>query len=141
MLASSARDSGHRRGLSRATQQAYCSRGGAMNSSAFVRPPLGPFARALHEALECATGAVEAHDVLEEALARAGLVDVPEELAGFRGFVEGALDFVVRRTMGPGACELVRERLGHVLWMASSTAPRSVPAPFDREDPSGVHEV
>ncbi len=89
----------------------------------------------------------EAQRILHEALARADLAAVPEEVEAFRLFCEGPF----RRAMGhvgAAASEQIFERLGHVLWMATSdvraleTARSWSPhTGLHRDDDSGVQHI
>jgi hypothetical protein len=103
--------------------------------------PLGPFARAAREALEGAAPHERARAALLDALAQASLVTVPEDLEGFRAFVLGALDLTVRRMLGVAAAELVRDRLAHVLWMATTSPSPRRASGADEDDASGEHRV
>lgn len=80
----------------------------------------GPFARSVREALESAVSPETALHVLDEALDQAGMNAVPEEIEPFRRFCEGPFRRAVVGTLGKTAIEQVFERLGHVLWMATS---------------------
>lgn len=86
-----------------------------------MRPATGgPFTRAIREALETALSPTTAEQVLAEALHEGGLMTVPEEIGPFRRFCEGPFQKTVVRSLGPPAIEQIFERLGHVLWMATS---------------------
>lgn len=80
----------------------------------------GPFTRSVREALEAAVSPAAAQNILGDALKRASLPAVPEEIEPFRRFCEGAFRAAVRGAMGDESVEQVFERLGHVLWMATS---------------------
>jgi hypothetical protein len=81
---------------------------------------VGPFERAVREALEAEVSRVIADALLGRALALSRRARVPEEIGEFRAFVEDALCVEMRRVLDPVQVTLVLERLGHVLWMATS---------------------
>jgi len=58
--------------------------------------------------------------ITAKALAHASLQVVPEEIGAFRRFCEGPLRFALGERLHQTAIEQVFERLGHVLWMATS---------------------
>lgn len=107
--------------------------------------PNGLFARATREALEGAVAAPVARALLERALRAAALPAVPEDPGSFRWFVEGPLRVELERLLDAGEISAVIERLGDVLWMATSDiralgvarswSRRSAPT----ETPSGTH--
>ncbi len=70
-----------------------------------------------------------ANAVHASALARAGLVETPEDLVAFQAFVQGALTSTLAAMCGADATDACIERLSHVLWMASSTVRGVVPTP------------
>lgn len=80
----------------------------------------GPFARATRDALEAVVAAPVAATLLARAVEASGHGGVPEEVTSFRAFVEGPLGSELQRVLGPGAVAIVLERLGQVLWMATS---------------------
>ncbi len=80
----------------------------------------GLFLRTTVEALESVSSPSVAHAIVSAALAAAGLTDVPDEIAPFRAFVEGPLQSQVERQLGAASVSHLLERLGHVLWMATS---------------------
>lgn len=80
----------------------------------------GPFARSVRESLESAIAPNAAQHVIADALARASLEAVPEEIGAFRAFCEGPFRKTIRAALGGPSIEQVFERLGHVLWMATS---------------------
>jgi hypothetical protein len=100
--------------------------------------PAGPFARCIHEALESAVSPTAASNILAEALKRASLRAVPEDSAGFRQFCEGPFRAVARSALGDDV-QIVFERLGHVLWMATSDVQALNAAREWSERPSGTH--
>jgi hypothetical protein len=81
---------------------------------------LGTFARATRDALESVVAPSVAATILAQALAASGADAVPEEVMPFRVFVESALRDELARRLGPATVALVLERLGNVLWMATS---------------------
>jgi hypothetical protein len=87
------------------------------------------FAFAVRESLEGTTSPDRVEQVIMTALERAGLPDIPEDLELFRRFVSGALTSTLTSMLGPEATESCVERLGHVLWMASSTVRSVEPTP------------
>lgn len=100
---------------------------------------VGPYTRALREALESAAGVERASAVLARALGNAGLVSVPEELDAFRRFTDGPLRFAAERQLRPAEVEGIFELIGHVLWMATSDVQSRRAA--DVEEESGERSV
>lgn len=81
---------------------------------------LGPFAHATREALEGTVSRLVAEALLDRALLASGRAAVPEEILAFRGFVEGPLRAELARVLDAAEIAHVLERLGNVLWMATS---------------------
>lgn len=112
-------------------------------------PPIGLFAYALRETLEGLTSADRVAKIIATSLERAGLTEIPEDIDTFRRFVHGPLAGTMQKSLQPGATESCLERLGHVLWMASSVVranaktPSGVLAPPEprSDEPSGLREV
>jgi hypothetical protein len=112
------------------------------------RPAGGPFARSVREALESAVSPAAAQSLIADALERAGLLVVPEEIGAFRRFCEGPFRASVGSQLGGESIEQIFERLGHVLWMATSDVTALETArewsrrtKADRDDDSGVRHV
>lgn len=109
------------------------------------------FERALRESLEGSLSVEKADAVIGEALLRAGLPDVPEDLDLFARFVRGALTAALEALAGPAATEACIERISHVLWLASSTVRHAAPTAAelrrtlesepDRDEASGLRTV
>ncbi|MFO0687006.1 MAG: hypothetical protein U0234_33385 [Sandaracinus sp.] len=110
------------------------------------------FDRALRESLEAGLSIEKANAVIAEALMRASLPDVPEDLDLFARFVRGALTSALLAMTGPATTEACIERISHVLWLASSTIRHVAPTeaelrrtleiePDAREEPSGMRSV
>jgi hypothetical protein len=74
----------------------------------------------MREALESVVAPPTAQNILTDALKRGALPSVPEEIETFRRFCEGPFRVTVRSALGKDSVEHVFERLGHVLWMATS---------------------
>lgn len=111
------------------------------------RPQAGPFTRSVREALESVQSPDVATATIEEALEAAGLLAVPEEVESFRRFCERHLSKAVHRKLEQESVEQVFDRIGHVLWMATSdanameTARAWGRAGMQWEDDSGVRHV
>lgn len=108
----------------------------------------GPFARSVREALESVLSRAAAVLLVGEALRFGDLEGIPEDVAAFRAFCEGPFRRAVRVNVAQAGIEQIFERLGHVLWMATSDvtlveAARtwSQPGPNDRDGDSGVRNV
>jgi hypothetical protein len=111
------------------------------------RPKSGPFQRSVREALESVQAAESAQALLDEALEAAGLPAVPEEIQAFRRFCERHLSRILRTRLEDASVDQVFERIGHVLWMATSDASQvEVARVWGRgetewEDDSGVRHL
>ena len=99
---------------------------------------LAPFARATREALESVAAGPVATSLLFRALTTASFASVPEDTAGFRAFIDGALRTELQRMLGPAAVTLVLGRLGQVALM-NETATAPIGSTSSRP-PTGRHE-
>lgn len=82
--------------------------------------PSGVFSRATYEALDGVVPAAVARAVVDRALRAADVGSVPEDVGSFRWFAEGPLRSELGRILGEDEIARVFERLGDVLWMATS---------------------
>jgi hypothetical protein len=97
----------------------------------------GMFLRTTIESLESVSSPSVAQSIVWAALTAARRTEVPEDIGPFREFVEGPLRQEVHRQLGAEALSHVLERLGHVLWMASSDVQaRSVARGWLKLDPA-----
>jgi hypothetical protein len=102
---------------------------------------VGPFARATREALESVVAPTVAEPLLARAIAATEGGGVPEEVMRFRDFVEGPLRSELGQLVGPATVALVLERLGQVLWMATSDVRAlSVARDWSRGGATSAHE-
>ncbi len=110
------------------------------------------FDRSLRESLEGTLSVEKTNAVIADALMRAALPDVPEDLDLFTRFVRGALTASLTALTGPATTEACIERISHVLWLASSTIRHAAPTaaelrrtlesePAPRDDESGLRSV
>ncbi|MDQ3037752.1 MAG: hypothetical protein M3Y87_35490 [Myxococcota bacterium] len=97
-----------------------------------VRVPLeGPFSRSVREALESVASPEVVERIVAMALVAARRTTIPEDAPPFSRFVDGPLRDVVVQTLGVPEYEVIAERLGHVLQMATSQVrPREAPRPI-----------
>ncbi len=80
----------------------------------------GPFARSVREAIESVASPDVARRVISMSLVSAGRSGIPEDVVPFTAYLEGPLRSVVVQVLDLGSYELVAQRLGHVVAMATS---------------------